>query len=232
MGAGAATQCASATPPDGDPGAGGTGECSNGLGERSTGAREVLWPTTAQVWDVSGEREAGRGVERGGARSSGAAVSRNRIAERAHQGIRRTDGKNRQGRVPGSGLAEAGEGRGNTDRSDVCPDDRGPVSVCEESPGRLFSGVTTWPQELRGERTTEGDQQRRRPVSAHDDGARSALHSGTFWRRQRSAEMGTQAGGARREKCQEASGRGRGSKAGGPAASVVGRGRGVRTTAQ
>ena len=40
----------------------------------------------------------------------------------------------------------------------LCPDDRGPVSVCEESRGRLFSGITTWPQELRGERTTEGHQ--------------------------------------------------------------------------
>ena len=59
-----------------------------------------------------------------------------------------------------------------------------PVSVSEESPGRLFSGVTTWPQELWEERTPEGDQQRRRPVSAHDDGAGSALHSGTFWGRQ------------------------------------------------
>src|SRR4029077_20971835 len=105
-------------------------------------------------------------------------------------------------------------------------------SVCEESRGRLFSGVTTRAQELWGERTTEGHQQRRRPVSAHDDGAGSALHSGTFWRRQRSAEMGAQACGARREKCQEASGRGRGAKAGGFAASVVGRRRGVRTPAQ
>ena len=43
---------------------------------------------------------------------------------------------------------------------------------------------------------------------------------------------GLQACGARRKKCQEASGGGRGSKAGGTAASVVGRGRGVRTTAQ
>ena len=51
----------------------------------------------------------------------------------------------------------------------------------EESRGRLFSGVTTWAQELRGERTTEAHQQRRRPVSANDDGAGSALHSGTFW---------------------------------------------------
>jgi transposase len=43
---------------------------------------------------------------------------------------------------------------------------------------------------------------------------------------------GTKACGARRKKCQEASGRGSGSKAGGTAASAVGRRRGVRTTAQ
>src|SRR6267142_4341389 len=78
----------------------------------------------------------------------------------------------------------AGEGGGNTDRTDVCPDDRGPVSVPEESRGRLFSGVTTWPQELREVRTAEGHQQSRRPVSANDDGAGSALHPGAFWRRQ------------------------------------------------
>ncbi len=85
---------------------------------------------------------------------------------------------------PEVSLLEAGEGRGNTDRSDLCPDPRGPVSVCEESRGGLFSGVTTWPEELWGERTTEGHQQRRRPVFAHHAGAGSALHSGTFWRRQ------------------------------------------------
>ncbi len=81
-------------------------------------------------------------------------------------------------------LASRVRGRRNADRSDLCPDDRGPLPVCEESRGRLLSGITTWPQELRGERTTERHQQRRRPVSAHDDGAGSALHSGTFWSRQ------------------------------------------------
>src|SRR5882672_6678080 len=123
------------------------------------------------MWHVSSERETGRGIERGVARCFGTAIERGRIAERAHQGIRRANGENRQGSVPGSVLAPAGEGCGNADRSDVCPDDRGPVSVCEESPGRLFSGVTTWPQELWGERPTEGHQQRRRPVLAHHDGA-------------------------------------------------------------
>src|SRR5258708_5048750 len=136
------------------------------------------------MWHVSGERETGRGSERGVARCPGAALARGRIAERAHPGVRRTDGENRQGSVPGSGLAPAGEGCGNADRADLYPADRRPVSIPEESPGRLFSGVATWPEELRGERTREENQQGRRPVSANDDGARSALHSGAFWRRQ------------------------------------------------
>jgi len=37
-----------------------------------------------------------------------------------------------------------------------CPDYRGPVSVPEESRGRLFSRVTTWPQELREEEPQKG----------------------------------------------------------------------------
>ena len=41
-------------------------------------------------------------------------------------------------------------------------------------PGRRNSGE---------QRATEENQQRRRPVSAHDDGAGSALHSGAVWRR-------------------------------------------------
>jgi Transposase len=88
IGAGAASQCASASAPDGDLGAGGTGECLNSLGERSTGAREVLRPMTAQVWHVSGEPGAGRCIEPRIAGCSGAAAQRNRVVERACQAIR------------------------------------------------------------------------------------------------------------------------------------------------
>src|SRR5260370_23047453 len=110
------------------------------------------------MWHVSGERETGRGSERGVARCPGAALARGRIAERTHQGVRRTDGENRQGSVPASVLAPAGEGCGNADRSDLCPDDRGSVSVPEKSRGRLFSGARTRPEELWGKRTTEDNQ--------------------------------------------------------------------------
>jgi transposase len=72
VGAGAASQCASANPPDGDPGAGRTGACSDGLGERGTRVGEVLWAAATQVWHAAGEPGAGRGIARGVARGSGA----------------------------------------------------------------------------------------------------------------------------------------------------------------
>jgi len=84
---------------------------------------------------------------------------------------------------PVSVLAQAGEGCRNADCADVCADDRRSTPVSEESRGRLFFGIETWP-ELRGERAAEENQQSRRPVSENDDGAGSALHSGAFWRRQ------------------------------------------------
>src|SRR5262249_31218165 len=59
-----------------------------------------------------------------------------------------------------------------------------PHRFLKESRGRLFSGIETWPEELRGERAAEENQQSRRPVFENDDGAGSALHSGAFWRRQ------------------------------------------------
>src|SRR6266403_1940816 len=101
------------------------------------------------MWHVSGERETGRGSERGVARCPGAALARGRIAERAHQGVRRTDGENRQGSVPGSVLAPAGVGCGNADRVDLYSDDRRPVSIPKSRgvgcllglrPGRRNSG--------------------------------------------------------------------------------------------
>src|ERR1017187_5643252 len=124
MGAGAASQRESTNSSDGNSGTGGAGECTNRPGERSTRVGKVVWPTAAQVWHVSGEPGAGHYIERRIAGCSGAAAQRNRIAERAHQGIRRTDGEHRQGSVPGSVLAEAGQGRGNIDRSELYPDDR------------------------------------------------------------------------------------------------------------
>src|SRR5271156_5783011 len=106
------------------------------------------------MWHVSGERERGGRSERGITRCAGAALAalaRGRIAERAHPGVRRTDGENRPGSVPGSVRAPAGEGCRNADRADLYPDDRRPVSIPKESRGRLFSGVAAWPPELRGE---------------------------------------------------------------------------------
>src|SRR5208283_4067393 len=143
------SQCASANPPDGDPSAGRTGACANGLSERGTRVGEVLWPAATQVWHAAGEPGAGRGITRRVARGSGTAAQRNRIAERARPGIRRADGENRQGKLPTCRTAQAGEGSRNADRADVCADAGRPASVPEESRGGLFSGVVPWAQGFR-----------------------------------------------------------------------------------
>ena len=95
-----------------------------------------------------------------------------------------------------------------------------------------FLRVATRTQELWTKRTTEENQQRGRPLSTHDDGAGRALHSGSLWRRQRSAALGVEACRARREKRQETGDRCGSAKVGDPAASVVGDSRGVRTTTE
>src|SRR5271167_273582 len=149
IGAGTASQCASANPPDGDPGARRTGACANGLSERGTRVGEVLWAAPAQVWHTAGEPGAGRRIARRVARGSGAAAPRSRITERAHPGIRRADGANRQQELPASRTAQTSEGSRNADRADVRADPGRSASVPEESRGRLFSGVVPWAQRLR-----------------------------------------------------------------------------------
>src|SRR5271170_3735879 len=143
---------------DGDPGTCGIGERPNRPGECGARIDEVLWGTAAELWHAAGEPGTGRGIERGVARGSGAVAKRNRIVERAHQGIRRADGENRQGELPASRAAQTGEGSRNTDRADVCPDDRRPTSVLEESRGGMFSRVKTWAQRLRGEPAADAHQ--------------------------------------------------------------------------
>src|SRR5207253_573634 len=103
-------------------------------------------------------RELAAEIERGVARGHRAAAQRNRIIERAHQGIRRTDGENRQGELPARRTAQTGEGGRNADRADVCPDPRRPASVPEESRGGLFSRLTTWAQGLRTEPAADAHQ--------------------------------------------------------------------------
>src|SRR6266478_153728 len=114
---------------------------------------------------------------------SGAVAKRNRIVERAHQGIRRADGENRPGELPASRAAQTGEGGRNTDCADVCPNPRRPASVRQESRGRMFSRIKTWAQRLRREPAADANQQRRRPLFENDDGARGTLYSGALWGR-------------------------------------------------
>src|SRR6267142_2843371 len=159
VGAGAASQRESTNSSDGDSGTGGIGECTNRPGERGARVGEVLWPTADEVWHGAGEPGAGRGIECGVARGPRAAVGRSRIAERAHQGIRRADGANRQGELPASRAAQTGEGGRNADRADVCPDSGRSVWLPKESRGRLFSRVAPWAPGPRRKQAADAHQQ-------------------------------------------------------------------------
>ena len=177
-------------------------------------------------------REIDEWIEHRIARGLGAAAARGGIAKRTYPGIRSADRKNGQGEVSGSGVAQTGEGRGNTDRHDLCADDGGSATL----PRRAGTSDV-----LLGYNQGEGTRARasRRCTSAkrgtsiyEHAGAGGALHFGTFGEDSDLRRWGLKLCGARRKKRQEASGRGGGTKVGGTAASVVGKWRGVRTAAQ
>ena len=135
---------------DGDPSAGRTGACSNGLGERGTRVGEVLWAAATQVWHAAGQPGAGRGIARRVARGSGTAAQRNRITERAHPGIRGADGENRQGKTyPHVELLKQVKGVGTQIALTYVLTLDDSASVPEESRGRLFSRIAPWAQGLR-----------------------------------------------------------------------------------
>src|ERR1700678_1291250 len=156
--AGAASQRESTNSSDGDSGTGGVGESTNLLGERGARVGEVLWSAAAPVWHAASEPGAGRGIGNGFARGAGAAAPRSRIVERAHPGIRGTDGENRQGELPASRVAQTGEGGRNADRADVCADPGRSASLPQESRRGLFSGVAPWAQRLRREPAADAHQ--------------------------------------------------------------------------
>ncbi len=54
-----------------------------------------------------------------------------------------------------------------------------PASFPQEPRRRMLSGLAAGTEKLRAERTADAYQQRRRSVSAHAAGARSAAHLGT-----------------------------------------------------
>jgi transposase len=90
-------------------------------------------------------------------------------------------------------------------------------------PGRRNSGQSEPPT---------AHQQGRRSVSANAVGAGCASHFRSLWSGQRSAALGVDAGRARRKEWEETSGNRDRTKAGRPAASVVGERRSVQTAAQ
>ena len=107
-----------------------------------------------------------RGVEPGVARGLGSSVAGDRIAERAHRGIRSADRTDRQGSSPRSGPAETSERCGNTDRVDLRSDVGRSTPISPQPRCGMFSGTASRAQELRQERTATAHQQGRRPLPA------------------------------------------------------------------
>ena len=72
------------------------------------------------------------------------------------------------------------KGAGNADRSDLCFDDPGSVSIPEVSRGRLFSRVKTSPKRLWREQAAEGISKAGDGICEDDDGARPHYILGPF----------------------------------------------------
>src|SRR5208282_1585053 len=203
-----------------------------GAGEHGTRTGEELRPTATRLQRAQYESGESRRAQSGTASGTGAVAGVHRIGERADLRVQRTDRSSGPAELSAGGAAEAGEGRGNVNRADVFADAGRPASLPQEPRCGLLSGAAAGTKKLWSERAANAHQQGRRPVSADVVGARSAAHSGSVRSGLRSQALGSEVGRARREKREEASHRGHGQKAGGVAASPVGKRRSVRAIAQ
>jgi len=139
--------------------------------------------------------------------------------------IKESDGRIEQ--IAGTAYPETAllkQVRGNLDRSDVCVDHRRSRPIPEEPGCGLLCGLKTQAQRVGRESASTADHQGRRRVFEEDAGARSAVHSRLPGTGHGSEALGSGAGLARRQECEEAGHRGGGQKAGDFAASVVGNG--------
>ena len=159
-------------------------------------------------------------------------LGRHRIVEPADLRIQPADREDRQGKLSASSAAGTGEGSGDADRADLHTDAGGCATISQEPRRGLLRWVAARTAELGAERAAVAHQQGRRSVFKNAAGAGSAPHSGTVWSGQRSAALGSEAGGARRKEWEETSGGCDGAKAGRVAASLVGERRGLRTATQ
>src|SRR4029077_593715 len=109
---------------------------------------EVLRRTAAQVRHTVVQSRDNEWLERGDARSLGAAGAGSGIAKRACPGIRSANRENGQGDLSRSGVAQTGERCRRSDCHDLCADDRGSATLPEEPRRRMFCWVTTKAKKL------------------------------------------------------------------------------------
>src|ERR1700693_317920 len=120
----------------------------------------------------------------------------------------------------------------NPDRSNVCVDGGRSRALSEEPRRGLLRGPAAQAERIGAEPAATAHHQGGGPISPHVAGAGGAFNSEPAGPGYGSEALGTEAGPARRQECQEAGHRGGGAEVGGAAAPVVGRRRSVRTVAQ
>jgi len=112
-----------------------------------------------QVWHVSGEPGAGHCIEHGIARMFCSRCSKQ--IESLNERIKEYDERMEKIAAevyPEVSLLKQVKGVGTQIALDLCSDDRGPYRFAKSRQVGCF-WIATWPQELRGERATEGHQQ-------------------------------------------------------------------------
>src|SRR5690349_5630491 len=104
------------------------------------------------------------------------------LSERIQEYDRRTERMAKE-TYPETALLKQVKGCRRPHRPGLCPNDREPASVPEESRRRMLCRLAAWTEKLWRERATDAHQQSRRRVFTDVAGAGGALHFGTFWGR-------------------------------------------------
>src|ERR1700733_5598173 len=229
---GEAPQRTGASRSDADSGTRRAGAGPHGTGQLGSRAGEVLRGKTARLQRAQYESGESRKLESGTASRIGTSVERNRVAERAHCGIKRAHRESGTAELSAGGAAEADQGCRHADRADLYTDAGRSASLPQEPRRGLLSGTAARTTKLEPERAPNAHQQGRRSVLTHVAGAGSATHSGTVRHRLRSQALGAEVGRAWREEREEASDRRHCKKARGAAASSMGERRSIRAIAQ
>src|SRR5205814_616072 len=94
-------------------------------------------------------------LETGTASRAAAVVGGTGVAERADSRVQRTDRKLSPGELSAGGAAEADQGRGHTDRTDVLANAGRSASLSQESRRGLLFGIAARAKKLRADRAAD-----------------------------------------------------------------------------